>query len=150
MPRYSDFKNQSVSSPTLTGSAVMAAARTGTTVDLAGKYGAMILWTFGSSPAGTGVVSPYIHESDDDVTWGTVAAADLVTTKHGALVGTTSATSAGISYLMGYSGSKRYIRGYLNAGGVLAGGTAVGGTANMPVSATVISFVTGAVPDTDT
>jgi hypothetical protein len=51
---------------------------------------------------------------------------------------------------MGYTGTKRYLRAYLAAGGALHAGTAVGGTANMPVSATVISFVSGLVPTTAT
>lgn len=147
---YTDYKNQAVSNPSIAGTTVMAAAVTGTAVDLANRHGVLVQWTFGTSPAGTAAIAPYLHESSDNSSWGTVAAADVVSTKHGSLVGTTSVAVTGATYLMGYTGNKRYIRAYLSAGGALAGGTAVGGTANMPVSATVISFVNGIVPNTGT
>jgi hypothetical protein len=71
----------------------MAAALTGTAVDLAGRVGAMVLWTLGSSPAGTVAVAPYLHESADASTWGT--ATDVTSTRHGSLVGTQTATAQG-------------------------------------------------------
>ena len=105
----------------------------------------MMLWTFGSA-IGTAAVAPWIHESTDNSTWGTAAAATVQGNRHGSLVGTTSAPATGLSWLMGYTGNARYIRAFLNSGGALQGGTAVGGSSSMLVAATVVSFATGAVP----
>lgn len=147
---YKDYKNQSNSTPSIAGTTAMATAITGTAVDLAGKYGAMVLWTFGtpSATVGTGSMKPWIHESADNVTFGTASAAAVQSNVHGSLVGSTSATLQGLSYLMGYSGKKRFVRAFLDAGGVTQAGTAVGGTSGMNVSATIISFAAGNVPRT--
>ncbi len=142
MPMF-DHKNQCESHPTIFSGTAGIAALTGTAVDLAKAVGAMVLFTFGSA-IGTAAVAPYIHESSDNVSWGT---ADF---QGGGLVGTTTFTGSGGSRLLGYTGSKRYIRGYLASGGALQAGTAVGGTTGMRVDATVITFLGGHLPVTGT
>lgn len=108
---------------------------TGATVDLAGATAANVVWAIGSAAttAGTGGVTPQLEESTDDVTFGTVAAADIIESTAGDVHYSGTAAPA---RMWGYIGSKRYIRAVVT----------VVGTPSFGVGAQVVKYMGGIIP----
>lgn len=79
----------------------------GAGVDLRGFDSAMVVYNVGAITDGTH--TPSLEESDDNVTFTAVAAADLQ--------GTFSNFTANSVQRVGYIGSKRYIRAQVNSSG---------------------------------
>jgi hypothetical protein len=104
----------------------------GTGVDLQGFEGAVIEFQVGAEGvtlSGTDKITLEIEESDDNVTFTDVAAADLVGEESAGVVKTLDDNAeAPANYSAGYIGSKRYIRGVLNYAGTHGAGTVIGCT----------------------
>lgn len=83
----------------------ISATTTGTGVDLRGASGAAVIISAGVI-TGAFVCVPSLEESDDNSSYTAVAAADLEGVFPTLLV-------AGSTYLVGYKGTKRYIRSVL-------------------------------------
>ena len=112
-------KDVSVSSTRLPN--VRTTTATGVTVDLAGFDKAMFIAHVGTITDGTFAFDP--EESDDDSTWGNIAAGDL----SGSFTSGTSSADDTVQEV-GYMGSKRYIRCNLTVSGSPSTGGAVGVT----------------------
>jgi hypothetical protein len=86
-----------------------------------------LVGTNGDTYSGTDKLELEVQESDDDLTYTPVANADLTNYVTGTNVGTVKALIANAdcsqSYLVGYRGSKRYIKGNLNFSGTHSTGT---------------------------
>ncbi len=130
---YQDLRSGANSHRSIANGTINTANVTGTAVDLANKVGAMVLFT-AASFAGTGSVTPYLHESNDASSWGTVAASQRFGAGHG--VGIPGTVTGTASVLIGYHGNMRYIRAFAE----------VGGTPVAQIAATVISFASGILP----
>lgn len=106
-----DIKNN-LSEATSLAPAARTATANGTGVDLKGFGAAEVLFVVGAITDGTH--TPSVMESDDDSTYTTVADADLE--------GTLAALAANTNQVVGYKGSKRYIRGTSTVSGATTGG----------------------------
>ena len=86
----------------------------GSGVDLANYSSAVVVFDAGTlTGSSTPTITPQIQESDDDVTYTAVAAADL---DGGVLPAIVAANDASL-YLRGYRGNKRYLRVAITAKG---------------------------------
>jgi hypothetical protein len=94
--------------------AAQAATANGTSVDLAGYEAAVALLNVAALGGTTPAATYQLQESADDVTYTAVAAADLVAPGGGAGAQPAAFTAAGLTVL-GYRGSKRYLRWALTA-----------------------------------
>lgn len=102
---------------------------TGVGVDLRGYDAATVVFNFGISGdtlSGSLKVAPSVEESADNSNWSTVAAGNLV----GALTEIDDAAEDPAVQVVGYRGSKRYIRAKVTFTGTHTNG--------MPIAATVI------------
>ncbi len=119
-----DLKNN-IDEVTSIAPAAHAASVNGTGVDLKGFDGAVVSFVVGAITDGTH--TPTVEESDDNITYTAVAAADL----EGTLVDLTANTNQRV----GYKGSKRYIRPVSTVAGATTGGvyaaTVIRGIAHM-------------------
>ena len=104
-----------------------------TGMDLRDAESAALLFHIGASADtlnGTNKIELEAQESDDNVTFTAVANADMNLYATGTNVGTgvvvNSNATASQSYLFGYKGNKRYIRGVLNFSGTHSTGTPTG------------------------
>lgn len=106
-----DIKNNISEATSLTPAARTATAN-GTGVDLKGYGAAEVLFVVGTITDGTH--TPTVEESDDNTTYTAVAAANLD--------GTLAALATATNQVVGYKGSKRYIRATTTASGTTTGG----------------------------
>lgn len=109
--------------------AARTATTNGTGVDLAGYNAATIAFVVGAITDGTH--TPSVQESDDNVTFTAVAAADLI--------GTLANLAANTNQRVGYKGAKRYLRAVTTVAGATTGGVysaavVLGEPANAPVA----------------
>lgn len=111
---------------------VSTAAKTSSACDLAGYEGAMFTVLFGTSADSLSSVRYWdckLQESDDDVTYTDVAAADVIgnTSNQFGLVNALADDDA--CYTLGYKGIKRYIKVVVTPTGSHASGTPIAITA---------------------
>lgn len=92
--------------------AARTATANGTGIDLANFASATLVFSVGTITDGTH--TPTMQESDDNSTYTTVAAADLI--------GTFAALASTVNQRVGYRGIKRYIRGVSTVSGATTGG----------------------------
>lgn len=85
---------------------------TGSSVDLRGYDGALVLVAAGTITDGTH--TPKVQESDDDSTWSDVASGDLL--------GTLAPITSNAEQRVAYIGAKRYIRVVVTVSGATTGG----------------------------
>lgn len=78
-------------------------------VDLRGSDAVMFAVTVGAVTGGTGDASVTLEESDDNITFTDVAAADILGTEPVAI-------AANTAYQFGYSGESRYVRATFGIG----------------------------------
>ena len=99
---------------------------TGTGVDLQGYHSALLLVHFGAYTHGTH--TPTLEHSDDNPSYATVGAAEL----DGSLSAVSAGGGANSVQLVGYKGSKRYVRAVMTvasgATGAASAATIVRGT----------------------
>lgn len=95
--------------------AIRTASANGTGVDLQGYEGALIVINTGTITDGTHAID--IQESDDNSTFTSVAAADLIGTEP-----SIGAADDNKDYKIGYIGAKRYIRVAVTVSGATSGG----------------------------
>ena len=93
--------------------AARTASANGSSVDLAGFHGAMVVVATGTITDGTHAIE--VQESDDGSTWSAVADSDLQGTEPSALASNTV-------YRIGYLGTKRYLRVVATVSGATTGG----------------------------
>lgn len=106
--------------------AAYSATANGTGVDLQGYEGALFVYDMGVFGGTSPTATLKLQESDDNVTFTDVAAADLEGTQPAAITGAADQIIARV----GYKGSKRYLRAAI---------TAIGGTSpSLPLSASVV------------
>lgn len=106
-----DLKSN-ISEVTSLAPAARTATANGTGVDLKGFGSAEVLFVPGTITDGTH--TPSVMESDDNSTYTAVAAADLD--------GTLAALASTTNQVVGYKGSKRYIRATSTVAGATTGG----------------------------
>lgn len=106
-----DLKSN-ISEVTSLAPAARTATASGTGVDLKGFGSAEVLFVPGTITDGTH--TPSVMESDDNSTYTAVAAADLD--------GTLAALASTTNQVVGYKGSKRYIRATSTVAGATTGG----------------------------
>ncbi len=87
------------------------ASANGSSADLRGFESAVAAFVVGTVTDGTH--TPSVEESDDDSTWSTVAAADLL--------GTLANLASNTNQRVGYRGAKRYLRAVLTVSGATTG-----------------------------
>ncbi len=122
MPTNRDINKNVAVSSTLSPNIVTTTTE-GATVDLAGFLAAMFVAHIGTITDGTYAFD--LEESDDDSTWGNIAAGDL----SGSFANATSAADDRVQEV-GYLGTKRYVRCNVT----VSGSPSTGG----PISVTVI------------
>ena len=110
-----DFKNN-----VLIAHSIAPAVRTngtvnGTGVDLLGYEGAAMIFHAGAWTDGSH--TPSLQESDDNSSFSAVAAADL----HGSFTAVTGSGQQNATQIVGYKGSKRYVRASLLTSGATTG-----------------------------
>ena len=128
---YSDVKYQQIIDPvTLTADANSASA------DLDGYGSACLLVNVGESGdtlSGSVYIELEVEESTDNATWTDVADADLVNYIAGTNDGTFALIDAAAEddarFIVGYKGTKRYIRTVVNVTGTHTAGTPISATA---------------------
>lgn len=106
-----DLKNN-LSEATSLAPAARTATANGTGVDLRGYDSAEVLFLVGAITDGTH--TPKVQESDDDSAYTDVAAADQD--------GTLANIAANTNQVVGYKGTKRYIRAVSTVSGATTGG----------------------------
>lgn len=113
--------------------AVRNADTNSTGLDLRDCDSAALLFHVGASAdtlSGTNKIELEVQESDDNSTFTAVANADMnlyaAATNAGTGAVVVSNATASQSYLFGYKGNKRYIRGVLNFSGTHSTGTPIG------------------------
>lgn len=106
-----DLKSK-ISVVTSIGAAAITSTVNGDTVDLQGFNSAAISLLPGTITDGTH--TPKIQESDDDSVWTDVAAADLL--------GSLAVLATDTNQMVGYKGTKRYIRAVSTVAGASTGG----------------------------
>ena len=106
-----DLKNN-LSEATSLAPAARTATANGTGVDLRGYDSAQVLFVVGAITDGTH--TPKVQESDDDSTYTDVAAADQD--------GTLANIAANTNQVVGYKGTKRYLRAVSTVSGATTGG----------------------------
>lgn len=102
----------------------------GTGIDLQGFESALVVFDCGAEGvtlSGTDKIALELEESDDDITYTDVAAADMVGEEAAGVVKTldANAEAPGV-YSVSYIGEKRYIRPVLNFSGTHGAGTVIG------------------------
>ncbi|WP_337187579.1 hypothetical protein [Phenylobacterium sp.] len=118
----------------LLSSAPRQADANSTGMDLRDADSAALLFTVGANGdtlSGSVYIELEVEESDDNSTWNDVANLDLTnyatgTTNTGTAAKIVANAGAANSYLVGYKGNKRYIRGVVNITGTHTTGTPVG------------------------
>lgn len=132
MPNRSSLYSN-LSAASLLVPAVRNSDTNSTSMDLRDSESAAILFHIGASAdtlSGTNKIELEVQESDDNSTFTAVANADMNLYATGTNVGTgavvVSNATASLSYLFGYKGYKRYIRGVLNFSGTHSTGTPIG------------------------
>lgn len=125
---YSNLSHTSLLVP-----AVRNSDTNSSSMDLRDSESAALLFHIGASAdtlSGTNKIELEVQESDDNSTFTPVANADMNLYAAATNVGTgavvISNATASQSYLFGYKGSKRYIRGVLNFSGTHSTGTPIG------------------------
>ena len=98
-----DLKNRVTITQSMAPKATLTAATNGTSVDMSGFEGCLVIYNIGVV-AGAPIV--ILQESDDDSTFTTVAAGDQSTTMPAALSTSLDVTT----YEAAYLGGKRYVR----------------------------------------
>lgn len=106
-----DLKNN-ISEATSLAPAARTASVNGTGVDLRGFDSAVCIAQVGTITDGTH--TPKLQESDDDVTYTDVAAADLI--------GSFANLASNVNQRVGYIGAKRYVRAVSTVAGATTGG----------------------------
>lgn len=96
--------------------AARTASANGSGVDLANFASATVAFVVGTITDGTH--TPSVEESDDNITYTAVAAANLI--------GTLAALATGVNQRVGYRGSKRHIRTATTVAGATTGGVYAG------------------------
>lgn len=121
---YSGLKATQLLTP-----AVRTADANSTGVDMQGYSSLMLLFDIGNSGdtlSGTVYVELEVEESDDNSVWTDVADADLTNTVTGNNTGTAALINAPtedtLAVVVGYQGSKRYVRGVINVTGTHTNG----------------------------
>lgn len=105
---------------------VLTADTDGVDCDLQGYEGARVIFLIGESNdtlSGSVYFVTELEESDDGITYTTVAAADLIDSNLGTVDG---AADDDTMHTAGYRGSKRYIRGHYEFTGTHTNGTPLG------------------------
>jgi hypothetical protein len=103
------------------------ATKTSTGADLKGYNSASVVFNIGQTGdtlSGSIYWTLTVEESDDDVSYSTVALADLHNSAASAVVNSNSLDET--AYSFGYKGSKRYIRGVATKTGTHSNGTPMG------------------------
>lgn len=95
--------------------AARTATTNGATVDLKGYQSAVFVVHTGVMTDGTHTID--LQESDDDSTWTSVAAADIIGTEPALVL-----TDDNVIETAGYGGSKRYVRAISTVSGTTTGG----------------------------
>lgn len=110
--------------------AVRTADTNGTGVDLSKYESAEVIFNVGAEGvtlSGTDKIALELEESDDDVTYTDVAAADMIGEESAGTVRTLDDNAeCPAVYRVGYIGSKRYVRAVLNFSGTHGTGTPIG------------------------
>lgn len=99
-------------------------------LDLKGYDSAMLVFNVGESGdslSGSIKIELEVEESDDNSTWTDVADADLTNVVSGTNDGTVAVIDAAAEddsvHIVGYKGTKRYVRGVINLTGTHSNGT---------------------------
>lgn len=96
--------------------AARTASANGSGVDLANYDSAMVVFVVGTITDGTH--TPIVQESDDNVTYTAVAAADLN--------GTLANLASNVNQRIGYNGTRRFVRAASTVAGATTGGVYAG------------------------
>lgn len=96
--------------------AARTASANGSGVDLANYDSAMVVFVVGTITDGTH--TPIVQESDDNVTYTAVAAADLN--------GTLANLASNVNQRIGYNGTRRFVRAASTVAGATVGGVYAG------------------------
>jgi hypothetical protein len=112
-----DLKNRVAVAHLLDAGAVSADTKT-KYVDLAGFKSAIVLVNLGSASFSSASIAPILQESDStaDASFTNVAASDMI----GSFSAVSDANSDQVTQVVGYIGSKRYIRVFLDISGTLS------------------------------